>query len=107
MQMGTEGFPMMVVQGVRTTEQQQVLFAQGRTTPGPIVTYCDGIKYPSNHQLKPDGWGHAVDIAFQVDGKPSWDAKLPWHSFGLIVRQAGCRWGGDFSHPDLDHVEME
>ena len=32
------GFPMMVTEGLRSTARQQELYAQGRTTPGHIVT---------------------------------------------------------------------
>ncbi len=51
-----------IVEGVRTTQRQQSLYAQGRTKPGIKVTNADGIKNKSNHQVKADGFGHAVDI---------------------------------------------
>jgi hypothetical protein len=48
---------MKVVQGLRTVAQQQELYAQGRTKPGPdvsparplgrTVTNCDGIQIQS------------------------------------------------------------
>lgn len=104
------GFPMMVTQGLRTTAQQQALYAQGRTAPGNIVTDCDGIVHMSNHQIKIDGFGHAVDLAFLVDNKPSWDLHLPWHAYGECAKALGLKWGGDFpasSHlVDLPHVEI-
>lgn len=101
------GFPMVVVQGVRTTEQQQALFAQGRTVPGHIVTNCDGVKIKSNHQLKADGFGHAVDVAFKVLGQVSFDIKLPWKAYGECGKAIGLVWGGDFSTiKDLDHLEL-
>lgn len=102
-------FPMFVVQGVRTTAQQQALYAQGRTTPGKIVTNCDGVKSRSNHQPHADGFGHAVDLAWiPTDTLPDpFDPKHPWHDFGAYVRSIGLVWGGDFTTlVDMPHVEL-
>lgn len=53
--------------GVRTPERQAELYAQGRTKPGPIVTWT----LKSNHFVNPrTGFGHAVDlIPLPVDWK--------------------------------------
>ena len=48
-----------VIEGVRTEERQKLLYAQGRTAPGPIVTWT----LNSNHFVnKSTGFGHAVDL---------------------------------------------
>lgn len=48
-----------VIEGVRTPARQKKLFAQGRTAPGPKVTWT----LNSNHFVKPTtGFGHAVDL---------------------------------------------
>lgn len=62
-----------IVEGVRTTKRQQDLYAQGRTAKGSIVTYADGIKSKSNHQVKSDGFGHAIDFAPYINGKLDWN----------------------------------
>lgn len=101
------GFPMMVVEGLRTQERQQELWAQGRTKPGPIVTYRDGVTKRSEHQAKGDGLGYAVDCCFLVDGKPSWDLRLPWKVYGEAAKALGLVWGGDWtSLVDLPHIEL-
>lgn len=101
------GVPMLVTDGVRTEAQQRALYAQGRTKPGKIVTNADGVKVKSNHQPKADGYGHAVDCCFLVDGKPSWDHKLPWRLYGEAAKALGLRWGGEFkSITDKPHVEL-
>lgn len=51
-----------VTEGVRTAKRQAELYAQGRTTSGIRVTNKDGVKNKSNHQVKADGKGWAVDI---------------------------------------------
>lgn len=112
--MAALGFPMMVVQGLRTAEAQAALYAQGRTKPGKIVTNCDGIKTKSNHQAKADGFGHAVDLAFIDDPRTpvneTWDEQL-WHqagpAYGACAKALGLVWGGDWkSITDRPHVEL-
>lgn len=101
------GFDLVVVQGVRTAEQQAALYAQGRIQPGPKVTNCDGVKVKSNHQTAKDGFGHAADCAFRVSGAISFAENLPWHAYGECAKAVGLRWGGDFkSLPDRPHVEL-
>jgi peptidoglycan L-alanyl-D-glutamate endopeptidase CwlK len=101
------GYEMVIVQGVRTTEEQQALYAQGRTAPGHVVTNADGVNKKSNHQVKADGFGHAVDCAFKVDGKISWDEKLPWRCYGECAKALGLVWGGDWKAiTDKPHIEL-
>jgi len=111
------GHPMIITDGVRTLVRQQELYAQGRTAPGRIVTYANGIPKPqgtgvSNHQPWADGFGHAVDCTFVVDldgdgdmDDPTWDLKRPWRLYGEVAKSQGLRWGGDWTRPDLPHVE--
>ena len=102
------GFPMMVTDTLRTKEEQQALYAKGRTKPGPIVTYVDGVTKKSNHQAKEEGGlGRAVDCCFVVDGKPSWDHRLPWKLYGAMAETLGLRWGGSWKTlVDLPHIEL-
>lgn len=86
------GFPMHIVQKVRTTEQQQALYAQGRTKPGPLVTNCDGVIKRSNHQIALDSYGHAVDCAF--DTADPFNESWPWKAYGALVEAVGLKWGG-------------
>ena len=106
-------FPMMVTDGLRTQAQQQALYAQGRTKPGKIVTYADGIVKKSNHQAKGDGYGHAVDCCFLIDvdgdgpDDPSWSEQHPWALYGAMARALGLAWGGDWTTlVDRPHVEL-
>lgn len=101
------GHPMMVTDGLRTLEEQQNLYLQGRTRPGPIVTKADGTNKKSNHQAREDGYGHALDLAFLVDGKPSWSELHPWRLYGEMAKALGLRWGGDFETiNDRPHIEL-
>lgn len=101
------GHPMMVTDGVRSLKAQRALYAQGRTKPGKIVTHADGVSVKSNHQPKADGFGHAVDCCFLVDGKPSWAEAHPWRLYGEMAKALDLSWGGDWKRfPDRPHVEL-
>lgn len=101
------GFPMMVTDTLRTTEEQAALYAQGRTKPGKIVTNTDGVKHKSNHQSHEDGFGHAVDCCFLVDGQANWDEKNPWKVYGTMAVALGLVWGGNWISPvDKPHVQI-
>lgn len=106
------GFPMMVVEGLRTTERQLALYAQGRSTPGPIVTRVDGVKTIGTHQVQADHFGHAVDCAFVDDPgtkqDETYDLTMPWDLYGLMAGKLGLVWGGTWKtmRGDLGHVEL-
>jgi peptidoglycan L-alanyl-D-glutamate endopeptidase CwlK len=105
--MAAQGHPMIVVGGIRTAAEQHALWRQGREIPGKIVTNLDGIHHPSRHQPHADGYGHALDIVFIVDGKPSWAEDLPWDAYGKEAEAAGLVWGGRFVKlVDRPHVEL-
>jgi hypothetical protein len=55
-------FDFRITDGARTAEEQFDLYQIGRSKPGRKVTNCDGYKSKSNHQIKADGYGYAVDI---------------------------------------------
>jgi peptidoglycan L-alanyl-D-glutamate endopeptidase CwlK len=102
------GYPMTVTAGLRTVEQQQALYAAGRSLPGHIVTNDDGVTHRSNHQARAsDNLGHAVDCAFVVNGQISWDDALPWGTYGRLGQLLGLAWGGGFaSLVDRPHLEL-
>lgn len=97
-----------VVQGLRTIEEQNALYAIGRTKPGKIVTNAKGGSSYHNYGL-------ALDFAFLVDGKTiSWDDKKDWDGDKIsdwlevvqIFLKAGWFWGGNFkSIKDNPHFE--
>lgn len=59
----------LIIEGVRTPEEQAARYALGRTKPGRIVT--NSLK--SKHLKQKDGYGYAVDIALcNVKGGIDW-----------------------------------
>ncbi len=106
-----------ITSGVRTTAEQQKLYAQGRTKPGPRVTNVDGVVRKSNHQAKSDGFGYAIDLYPYVDGTvqvnnpkvKEWLDTIADH----ILKVAFCLkvkidWGGNWkSLVDRPHFELK
>lgn len=109
--MAAFGTPMFVVAGLRTDAEQAALYAEGRTTPGAIVTHADGVTHKSMHQAQADGYGHAVDCAFVDDPATpkdeTWDLAQPWPVYGALGHQLGLLWGGQWQRlVDRPHLEL-
>lgn len=102
-----------ITSGVRILQEQQLLFAQGRTMPGPIVTNCDGIINKSNHQVDKFGIGNAVDAApYPIDWN---DIKRFYHFIGFVRGVAyklgieivsGSDWDNDYVLNDQDLYDL-
>lgn len=93
---------------LRTKQEQDELFALGRTKKGKIVTNARGGYSYHNYGL-------AVDICLIIDGKTAvWDAKTDfdldgiadWMEIVRIFKAYGWEWGGDWRRfPDLPHFQ--
>lgn len=89
---------------LRTVEEQEALYAQGRTTPGEIVTYARGTDYSSQHQ-----WGIAFDIYQNDVNNPYPDPSTStfWTQVSNIAINNGLAWGGNWTSPvDMPHFYL-
>ncbi|MBJ6107651.1 M15 family metallopeptidase [Hymenobacter sp. BT523] len=97
------GLP-IVTECYRSPERQDELYKQGRSKPGPIVTYKRGGE--SNHNKLP---APALDVAFLLaDGEVSWSGLL-LSKFARLMKAADARvhWGGDWpGFKDRPHFEV-
>ena len=94
----------IITECYRSPERQQELFAQGRTKPGPVVTYKRGGQSKHNHSPTP-----ALDVAFLLaDGSVSWSGLLLSRSARLMkAADARVHWGGDWAgFRDRPHFEV-
>lgn len=85
----------------RSPQEQEELYAKGRTKPGKIVTQ---LKSGSKHNKKPS---EAFDIAFKKsDGGVDWSG-TNFRNFAAIMKKLypQVKWGGNFSFLDLPHFE--
>lgn len=95
--LAANGIKIMLTCGYRSIEEQNRLYALGRTKPGKKVTNARGGYSWHN-------FGLAADYVFVVNGKVTWDG--PWATFGKIARECGLEWGGDFKTIlDRPHVQ--
>ena len=93
------GIFVKVIAGTRTYAEQDALYAQGRTTPGPIVT--DAPAGFSNHNF-----GIAFDVGIFNGGVYLDDSPL-YAQVGALGRSQGLEWGGDWaSFPDQPHFQL-
>jgi len=96
-----KGTVVEVVQGLRTFEEQDALYAKGRTAPGQIVTQARGGE--SNHNF-----GLAVDLCPFTNDKPDWNAPMAvWAAIGTAAMAHGLEWGGQWKKfLDKPHVQL-
>lgn len=98
---------------LRTVEEQNDLYAQGRTKPGKIVTNAKGGHSYHNYGL-------AIDIVLLIDKDKdgnyetaSWDrlidsdkdGKSDWQEVVTIFKEYGWEWGGDWKFKDYPHFQ--
>jgi len=96
-----DGLAVLVTQGLRTWEEQDKLYAQGRTAPGPIVTKAKGGQSYHN-------FGLAFDIVvLDALRKADWDTNhAGWARAAELGKSAGLEWGGDCKgFKDLPHFQ--
>lgn len=95
------GLNVLVTETFRTVQEQDALYAQGRTKPGSIITRCKGADYQSPHQ-----WGVAFDFCRNVRGREYDDSDGFFRKCGAVGKSIGLFWGGDFrSFVDKPHLE--
>lgn len=97
-----QGLQIKIGETLRTTAEQDALYAQGRTKPGKIVTNAKGSSYSSYHQ-----WGVAFDI-YRADGCGAYNDKDGFFSkVGAIGVSIGLEWGGNWkSLTDRPHFQL-
>jgi peptidoglycan L-alanyl-D-glutamate endopeptidase CwlK len=80
---------LLVTSTYRDNESQDALYAQGRTTPGAIVTRAKAGQSWHN-------WRCALDVVPLVNGKAIWDDQAMWKQVGEIGKSCGLEWAGDW-----------
>lgn len=99
-----------ITEGVRTVFRQRELYALGRSKPGRKVTNCDGIQTRSNHQIKSDRYGHAVDLyAYPIDVNDTENIRIIAEHVKMVANKMNIKieWGGDWKMKDYPHFELK
>ena len=105
-------YDFMITQGLRTAKYQNELYQQGRTKRGLKVTNADGYTRKSNHQIKVDGYGYAIDFVI-LNGKAlDWDTESKYKAVAKHILETGHKlgialeWGGDWKFEDTPHIQL-
>jgi peptidoglycan L-alanyl-D-glutamate endopeptidase CwlK len=92
-----KGLGVKIICGTRTIEEQDALYAQGRTKPGDIVTWVKGG----------NSW-HNYGLAFDVGvfrGADYLGASSEYAEAGAIGIELGLEWGGSWKKKDFPHFQ--
>lgn len=93
------GITIKVISALRTYEEQNALYAQGRSRPGKIVTKAHGGY--SNHNF-----GIAFDIGIFEGGRYLPESEK-YKAVGAIGSDLGLEWGGNWKNfNDAPHFQL-
>jgi len=91
------GIVLRITSAYRSFEEQDRLYAKGRTAHGSIVTYAKGGQSPHNYLA-------AFDVVEVMDGGDiNW--RTEWNAIGKIGERHGFEWGGRWRRPDRPHFQ--
>lgn len=94
-----KGLDVLIYETLRTVQEQDELYAKGRTKRGKIVTNARG-------GLSYHNYGLAFDCVPLVEGKAAWNRLDLFARLGQIGKAVGLEWGGDW--PRLkDYVHFQ
>jgi peptidoglycan L-alanyl-D-glutamate endopeptidase CwlK len=96
------GIKLLVYCTHRSVEEQDALYAQGRSAPGPIVTRARGGE--SYHNFR-----RAYDcVPLDSHGNAWWSAPVElWERVGQIGEAVGLEWGGRWKRfKDRPHFQL-
>jgi peptidoglycan L-alanyl-D-glutamate endopeptidase CwlK len=100
------GIYLLVVSGLRTADEQNALYAIGRTVELDRKPVTNAKAGQSMHN-----YGLAVDVAPYVTGESgqiNWNEGTPqFQSMVTAIKAQGLAWGGDWVHfKDYDHFQI-
>lgn len=106
-----EGIDILVTCTYRSPEEQDALYAQGRTKPGNKVTQLQGGQSKHNNRIGHTPASLAFDVVPLRHGRAVWgtegeDGEL-WQRLGLVGESVGLTWGGRWKMRDMPHFQIE
>lgn len=92
------GVQLRITAGLRTFDEQDALYDQGRSTSGKKVTNAKGGESYHNYGL-------AFDVVEIRGGQAVWETEH-WDAIGALGEECGFEWGGRWdSFPDRPHFQ--
>lgn len=105
-----QGVEALITCTYRSGEEQNALYAQGRSRPGARVTNARAGQSAHNFTLNGKPAARAFDIVPLIKGQCMWDAKHPhWKIAGQIGMDLGLNWYGRPGAPfrEMPHFQMK
>lgn len=93
------GLNITVIEAFRSWDKQDILYAQGRTTVGSIVTNAEGGESYHN-------WGLAFDCAPVENGRINWNNINAFNIMGDLGQKVGLEWGGNWTSYAINLVDL-
>jgi peptidoglycan LD-endopeptidase CwlK len=91
-----QGIDVIVTDTYRSSDEQNALYAQGRTKPGKIVTDAQGGHSDHNFMLDGHPASKAFDIAPIKDGKLDYDDQPIWNRVEQVWRDFNAHLKGNY-----------
>ena len=95
----TNSIDVVIIAAFRSWDEQDAVYAQGRTKPGDIVTDAQGGDSYHN-------WGLAFDCAPVENDMVAWENTDKFLAMGVLGQQAGLEWGGNWTSYAINIVDM-
>lgn len=89
------GLDILIYCTLRSNEEQDALYASGRTISGPIKTNARAGQ--SSHNPDKMGKARAFDFVPMIHGKPQWNDKDLYLKAGILGESVGLKWSGRWS----------
>jgi len=105
-----QGIDFILTCTFRSNNEQDALYAQGRTAPGAIVTRAKGGKSAHNFTINGNPASKAFDVVPMDAGKPVWNDGHPsWKKLGRIGQNLGLNWYGSPTAPfrEFPHFQLK
>ena len=93
------GLDVTILVAFRSWDDQDALYAQGRSHPGPVVTNAMGGDSYHN-------WGLAFDCAPLVNGTVDWTATEKFYQMGRLGERVGLEWGGHWTTYQISLIDL-
>lgn len=95
-----QGLDLLIYCTYRDAEQQDALYALGRTVPGRIVTNARGGESMHNYRL-------AYDAVPLIGGKAQWNDDALIRRVGQLGEEAGLEWAGRWTGKLRESVHFQ
>lgn len=99
------GLDVLIYCTLRSKDEQTMLYAQGRTAPGAVVTQAKPGQ--SLHNPDDEGFAWAFDAVPMVGGKPAWDDGARLMQMGICGESCGLEWAGRWDGSIRERVHFQ